>query len=303
MSLAIPNIHVGDPLCHEALSIFPIFIDIPSKIEYLLSDEAIASGATAVKEISHNGSVPELLVENHGDLRVLFLEGEELVGAKQNRILNTSVLVAPKSTTVIPVSCVEAGRWSHMSRGFRASGSHSPSKLRYYVKSSVSHSLRESGQHRSDQHLVWKEVARQQDSLKTPSRTHAMSDTFLAYEERIVQFRNSLRYVTESSGVAVAIGVKVACIDVFDKAVVCRKAWNRLLSGFVLDALESNAGEGKTSAQEVEQLWSDIGAAVWERSEPIGDGEEVRAEIEGRIYASALTFLGLPLHMSVLTAC
>ena len=33
--------------------------------------------------------------------------GEELVGAKQDRILNTTILVASHSTIVIPVSCVE----------------------------------------------------------------------------------------------------------------------------------------------------------------------------------------------------
>jgi transposase len=48
-----------------------------------------------VQEVSEGGSVPDLLVENSGDTRVLFLEGEELVGAKQNRILNTSVDAAP----------------------------------------------------------------------------------------------------------------------------------------------------------------------------------------------------------------
>jgi hypothetical protein len=36
------------------------------------------------------GPVPELRVENGSDIRVLFLEGEQLVGAKQNRILNIS---------------------------------------------------------------------------------------------------------------------------------------------------------------------------------------------------------------------
>ena len=55
-------------------------------MEYLLSDEGIGSGSVTVEEVSEGGSVPNLLVENKGDIRILFIEGEELVGAKQNRV-------------------------------------------------------------------------------------------------------------------------------------------------------------------------------------------------------------------------
>ena len=87
------------PVRHASLSVFPLFTELSSEVDYLLADEAIAAEAVIVKEVSESGSVPDLLVENKGDARVLFLEGEELVGAKQNRILNTSVLVAAHSTT------------------------------------------------------------------------------------------------------------------------------------------------------------------------------------------------------------
>lgn len=93
MSLALPKLRVGDPVRHETLSVFPLFSEPNSRIEYRLSDEALADESLLIEEISEGGSVPDLLVENKGDVRVLFLEGEELVGAKQNRILNTSVLV------------------------------------------------------------------------------------------------------------------------------------------------------------------------------------------------------------------
>ena len=71
-----------------------------------------------LEEVSEGGSVPQLLVENRGNNRVLFLEGEELVGAKQNRILNTSILVPAKSKIKVPVSCVEQGRWRYTSKHF-----------------------------------------------------------------------------------------------------------------------------------------------------------------------------------------
>jgi len=45
-------------------------------------------------------------VANGADRPLLLLDGEELIGAKQNRILNTTVLVAAHTEVTIPVSCV-----------------------------------------------------------------------------------------------------------------------------------------------------------------------------------------------------
>ena len=66
-----------------------------------------------MSEVSDDGSVPELLFKNLGDRPVLLVEGEELVGAKQNRTLNISILAPPGRETRIPVTCVEGGRWGY----------------------------------------------------------------------------------------------------------------------------------------------------------------------------------------------
>ena len=137
MAVTFPAIRVGSPVQYDGLSVFPLFLDPVDEVQYVLSDEAIDAGSVAVEEVSEGGSVPDLAVENKGDVRVLFLEGEELVGAKQNRILNTSVLVAAGSKTKIPVSCVEAGRWGYKSQHFSSGGTHSPSKLRHFLKRGI----------------------------------------------------------------------------------------------------------------------------------------------------------------------
>ncbi len=302
MSVAFPEVHVGDPVRHEALSVFPLFATTASPVEYLLSDEGIGSGTITVEEVSQAGSVPDLLVENKGDIRILFIEGEELVGAKQNRILNTSVLIAARSKTKIPVSCVEAGRWGYKSRHFGCSGSHSPSKLRHFLKSSVSDSLKAGRGHRSDQSKVWEEVARQQESLGTDSSTSAMSDTFQAHQERVTEFREKLQYVDGATGVAVAIGKKIVAVDMFDKPSTCQKVWNRLLSGIVLDALESRPEEGPVVAAEVDQMLKATCGMAWSKAEPVGEGEEYRGELGAEVHASALTFHESPVHLSVVVA-
>src|SRR5271166_3440135 len=191
----LPDIVVGNPACHEALTVFPLYLNASTGVDYLLSDEAISAGSVTVEEVSEGGSVPNLLVTNKGDSRVLFLEGEELRGAKQNRVLNTSVLVAAHSKTSIPVSCVEQGRWRYRSRKFESSDSHSSSKLRHILKKSAYASMKAGHGYVSNQSQVWQEVSRQMTSLNSSSPTAAMSDTFETNQVRIDEFRDRLKYV------------------------------------------------------------------------------------------------------------
>ena len=302
MTLALPTLRVGDPLRHEALSVFPLFSEANGGVDYRLSDAALADEALLVEEVSQSGSVPDLLVENKGDLRVLFLEGEELIGAKQNRILNTSVLVAAHSKLKIPVSCVEQGRWRYKSRYFGSSGSHSPSKLRRALKASVSRSVKEKGDFASDQGEVWNAVACLHSAFGVQSGTAALSDAFDTYEDQIGAYRENLKYIDGATGVAVAIRDRVVSVDLFDKPSTCQKVWDRLLSGVVFDALEAGESDQRASVSDVELLIAAVGDLPWEQSKAVGEGQEYRAESKRGDHASALSFEDTVVHGSVISA-
>ena len=67
MALAFPDIRVGEPLRHEALTVFPLFTASAKSIDYRLSSEAIADKSVLVQEVDESGSVPDLIVDNRGD--------------------------------------------------------------------------------------------------------------------------------------------------------------------------------------------------------------------------------------------
>ena len=297
MPVQIPDVRVGEPLRFEALTVFPLFTDSDSPVEYDLSDEAISSKTLTVEEVGEEGAVPELLVDNKGDRRVLFLEGEELVGAKQNRILNISILVPAKTKMKVPVSCVEQGRWAYKSRHFTPSGSHSPHALRSALKTSVSRAVKISGQHHSDQGAVWHEVEKMQAALRVDSSTAAMADSFGKYEERIADFRENLKYVEGASGMAFAIGSTVVSFDVFDKPSTCKQVWDQLLSGFVLDALRTEDCKETVESGSVKELLNASGDAAWEAVETVGEGQEYRVEFKEN-QGFVLSFEEVPVHAS-----
>jgi hypothetical protein len=113
------TIQLGDPVVHRGIVIAPLFPRRQPCADYIMLEEAIPLGFH-VTEVDAAGSVPELLAQNPLDSNVLLYDGEELVGAKQNRILNVTVLVPAQSETRLPVSCVEEGRWSARSAAFAA---------------------------------------------------------------------------------------------------------------------------------------------------------------------------------------
>ena len=88
--------------------------------EYITLKEAFEKGVFAVTEVSEGGRYPSRTARDQGQA-VLLLDGEEVRGAKQNRILSNTILVGPQSTVKVPVSCVEHGRWHYEAPAFPAS--------------------------------------------------------------------------------------------------------------------------------------------------------------------------------------
>src|SRR5205814_4157715 len=108
---------VGEPKQFAGLTLLPLFPAATPQLDYLGLDDASARGLT-VSEIGAEGVVELLALENPLDEYVLLYEGEELVGAKQNRILDQTILVGAKAALKIPAECVERGRWSHHTQHF-----------------------------------------------------------------------------------------------------------------------------------------------------------------------------------------
>ncbi len=302
MSSIFPSVHVGDPIRHQQLSVFPLFADAPAPVEYALGADAINDGSVVVEEVSEAGSVPTLSVTNKANLLVLFLEGEQLIGAKQNRILNTSILVAANSKTTIPVSCVEQGRWRFKSKLFGSSRAYSPSKLRYALKMSVTQSVQKGHGHRSDQGRVWAEVAQHQRAHGVTSESSAMEDTFESYRGELDELQKRFAYIEGACGVAVALGKQIVCLDLFDKPSTCGKVWDRMLSSAVLESFSPSADENQAGVADVESFIAELGTAPWESATPAGEGQEFRSATEHGSQASALCFADRIVHGSAVAA-
>jgi hypothetical protein len=202
---ALNAIDVGLSQVFKNITMFPLLRQDAKESNYLTLDEALEAGTARVTEVSEGGNVPELQFLNEGDIPVLLLDGEELVGAKQNRVLNLSIL-APANTSInIPVSCVEAGRWAYRSRNFSSSPRTMYAKGRAVKSSHVSMSMRESGSRRSDQSALWENIAAKSERMSVASETGAMSDIYEHKETGVNEFVEHFRPIEGQIGAVFAI--------------------------------------------------------------------------------------------------
>ena len=160
----LATILTGEPVTHGALAVIPLLAPNLDDPDWLTLEEA--GDRARVTEVSEAGSVPFLQVANGADRPLLLLDGEELIGAKQNRILNTTVLVAAHTEVTIPVSCVEQGRWGYRGRQFRPGDASLYATLRARKAAHVSQSVRAGRGHRADQGEVWAHLADRASQLR-----------------------------------------------------------------------------------------------------------------------------------------
>jgi hypothetical protein len=116
-----------------------------------------------------------------------------------------------------------------------------------------------------------------------------------------VEFAGQLKYPEGATGLAVAVGGKVVSVDLFDRPLTCRKVWDRLLTGVVMDALEAGPGGAGAGKDQVGEALARLRRAPWQTAPAVGVGEEYRAD-DGDNHATALALGGSVIHGSLVVA-
>ena len=295
----LESLQVGDALSHLNLALVPLSGNGHKPLDYILAADAIEAGTLVVTELDEGGSVPDLLVTSSVETMVFVMDGEELVGAKQNRILNTSILFPPRAKTKIPVSCSEQGRWHYRSRRFRSGGTSSSSRLRRKKSRSVGRSLRATGKATSDQGEVWDEVHRYMEATGTSSPTAAMHDAVEQRRESLDAYMAELKCPENARGVVVAIDGEFEAMDLFDKPETLEKVWHRLVRGYALDAIVEQDTTAKAfTSDDVRALLSRAAETECQPCPSVGIGDDWRFETDALV-GQALVAEGTCVHLSV----
>jgi hypothetical protein len=269
----------------QNLEMYPLVGPGPAAPGYATLDEASARGAVTIKEVSSGGSVPTVQVLNDGDVPVLLLDGEELLGAKQNRIVNLTILVPGHAALDVPVSCVEAGRWHHLSSAFSPAPRTQFAEARARKSAHVSASMREARGRMADQGEIWDGIAAKAERMHTVSATSAMSDIYDTYARSVEEFVDALAPVDGQVGAVFVIDGRVRGVEVFDAPATLATMLPKLVRSWALDAIETLGAKRRhrasAGADDPRSFVTTVAAAAAGEFKSLGLGTDIRFDGDG----------------------
>lgn len=292
------SLGLGTVQTYGAIKIIPMIADQNQAPAYLSMREAMAKGWLTISEISEAGSVPNLQVRNDADLPVILLDGEELRGAKQNRILNTTVMVAPHSGLVVPVSCTESGRWGYLDPVFRESGNVLSHSMRASKLDRVSENLKSNRGYDAEQGVVWDEIRSLQSEHKVCSETSAMHDVFEDMGPKLEEFASHFPLVEGQCGIFVEARGKFAGLDLLSLPSVWKDLHAKIIRSYAIDFIKDPVQEQTPQAVNPEAIFELIASSVVSSSRSVGLGDDHRYEA-AEVIGSSLVYEDCFIHTAI----
>ena len=276
----ITSLKPGAPVTHEGITLIPIFAP-----EGRGSTIKIAGDELVVTELA-SPTVPQLQVHNPTPNDVLIPAGKILSGGRQTRVVNVSIVVPAGATLDIPVSCVEAGRWSGIAR-FADSRRFASRRVRETKARSVKRNIELHKDKSSAQGAVWSAISQELNMRGVKSEDSLFLDVDQQLDRRSDRVQVVDKFIRDGVqagqvGVAVAHGEKILGVEVFPSTDALRIAWEGIVRAAVLDADEfSSKPEALDAARGIaalEKFLSEVAATEGTLSDGVGRGTEVHVE-------------------------
>lgn len=289
---ALDRVAVGAPITRLGVSLFPLYL------HQAAPDIAAPGGDVAIEELP-DAAVPTVRFTNGAGLPVLVPAGSTISGGRQNRMVNVSVLLPSEATLDVPVSCVQAGRWSG-ERAFTVGSSFAPRRVRRTNDLTVEANLRHGLGARADQSSVWATVDHELDREGVRSQTRDLAEL----EHAVARDERRIAAIAElvargplpgQSGLAVAHGARMLAADLFATPELLARNWEALVRSHLAELPHGNVGH--PSASRVLRFVRRFAAAPASVTEGSGLGRELHVATD-RIAGQALELDDVVVHAS-----
>jgi hypothetical protein len=287
---------------NERIAVLQFRTEDADTLDYISGKSAIDNQFIKVEEVSEGGSINNLKLHNNSEKFVFFFDGDILVGAKQNRILNTSVLISPKVSTSIPVSCVERGRWSYRTRHFGKSDFTAPYAFRKSKHESMKNSMKHDS-YQADQGKVWKEVSDYSMKMECHSVTDDFDEIMMKKRKSVEESFKGFTPDADANGLAIFREGKIILMEIFNRRDIYSEYFPQIVRSTGFDFYMSKDNDGKIDREKaVEKLskrFEKISAEKFHQRPSVGAGTEKRYDTD-KFECFELMLDGKTVHFSYL---
>ncbi|MCX7835953.1 MAG: FUSC family protein [bacterium] len=207
------------------------------KHQYITLKEALEKKYLTIQEVSQAGTVNTLLAINQSPYVILITDGEEVTGAKQNRVMVTAILIPAQSEIRIPVNCTERGRWSSkFENSMKDAEFVHPPTFRYHKSQSTKDNLKSFHQFMSDQGKSWAMIDEYFEAFQQRSQTSAMNDLVTKSKKEFDQLLKETHCLENQVGMMVFVNGEFYLMDYISQPSAFSILFPKLLLSYGLES-------------------------------------------------------------------
>lgn len=282
------------------MEVIPIRINNPGNQDLLTLKRGIEIGVVEISECEIS-TVGTVLARNNANIPLVLIDGDEITGAKQNRIMNRSLIVPPKTTLPISVSCSEQGRWHYgrsrnrpIIRDFdlrrnnyeynespdyefedeRSNFDYSDFAADFSTRRDKSRDLFEK---RSCQSTVWNSISRLENKTSFRSQTSALNDNFENHRSRQDEYLKHFKLEFGQSGAIFIIDGQIKGLELFANPTIYQDYHEKIFRSYIMEAISNKASYScaDVSFYQLEAFLREISISEFRHSENKGIGRHL----------------------------
>lgn len=276
----LENLNTFPAEIHENMTVIGVNISEKNNSDLMSLEIGLNLGLVEISEVNENGSVNEVKIINKAVTPLLLVDGEEIIGSKQNRIINSTIIIPAKSEKIIPVSCTEAGRWNYNSTKFHYSKHMANSRVRRDKLISVSQSLKREKSFRSNQNKVWSNIREIQDELEVDSTTNALHDSFVQRSYDIESYKKSFTIHENQNGLIVYINGELVGFEIMYNSRRYKEYHDKIIESYILDAISKKGEEFNKELIDEDSFLNMIKKSEFESYDSVGLGVDYRIDTD-----------------------
>ena len=272
------NFNVSEPVEKNNITTFFLSSIEKNNNKYLSFSEAIAKNQVQISEVNKEGLLTKLSVSNKSSDNIIILNGELIIGTqiRQDRIVDSTVLIPGYATVLINTFCGEQYRWSP-----RLSNKISTSESLYF-SSGRANNAADINTKLSKQCRIWSEISEKISDFNVKSFTNSVDQIYKKKKVNVEEIVNFFKIPLEAVGIALGINHQLVNIDIFSNNCMLQIYLPKIIRSIALDSFKKISKRSYLKKKDVHRFLRQIHQANKQKRKVVEGtlGEELQFNSE-----------------------